>query len=156
MKGGYLEDKYVFGGKDGEGYSFRHWHSIDGFVYFSHHFVTIPPPMWIEAAHKHGCPVLGTFITEWEEGTNICEEMLGTEAKMERAAHQLAQIAAQYRFEGWIVNIENEIRKPLMEKMVEFLKLLTTAMHRAVPGSQVIWYDAVTIEGKLEWQNTLN
>ncbi len=29
-------------------------------------------------------------------------------------------------------------------------------MHRLVPGSLVIWYDAVTVEGKLQWQNELN
>ncbi len=33
---------------------------------------------------------------------------------------------------------------------------LTEAMHRLVPGSLVIWYDAVTVEGKLQWQNELN
>ena len=29
-------------------------------------------------------------------------------------------------------------------------------MHEMVPGSQVIWYDAVTTSGILDWQNTLN
>lgn len=29
-------------------------------------------------------------------------------------------------------------------------------MHEANPVSQVIWYDSVTIEGKLDWQNELN
>lgn len=29
-------------------------------------------------------------------------------------------------------------------------------MHEANPVSQVIWYDSVTVEGKLEWQNELN
>lgn len=29
-------------------------------------------------------------------------------------------------------------------------------MHEMVPGSQVIWYDAVTTAGVLDWQDTLN
>ena len=29
-------------------------------------------------------------------------------------------------------------------------------MHEANPKSKVLWYDSVTIEGKLEWQNALN
>ncbi|DBB01203.1 TPA: hypothetical protein ACH3X1_001085 [Trebouxia sp. C0004] len=29
-------------------------------------------------------------------------------------------------------------------------------MHKMVPGSQVVWYDAVTTEGILEWQDTVN
>lgn len=28
-------------------------------------------------------------------------------------------------------------------------------MHSAVPGSLVVWYDAVTVEGELQWQNSL-
>jgi hypothetical protein len=30
---------------------------VDVFVYFSHHLVTVPPPGWIHAAHKHGVKV---------------------------------------------------------------------------------------------------
>ncbi|CAK5106010.1 unnamed protein product [Meloidogyne enterolobii] len=45
-------------------YSFFHWWYIDIFVYFSHHFVTVPPDVWILAAHQHGVLILGTFIIE--------------------------------------------------------------------------------------------
>ena len=29
-------------------------------------------------------------------------------------------------------------------------------MHEAVPNSEVIWYDSVTIDRELKWQNQLN
>lgn len=35
-------------------------------------------------------------------------------------------------------------------------RVLRRLMHEVVPGSQVIWYDAVTTSGILEWQDTLN
>lgn len=56
-KGGYQEDKFVQGKEGMDGYILWHWHLIDVFVYFSHSLVTIPPPGWINAAHKHGVPV---------------------------------------------------------------------------------------------------
>lgn len=56
-KGGYQEDKWVQGRKGMEGYVLWHWHLVDVFVYFSHSLVTIPPPGWINAGHKHGVPV---------------------------------------------------------------------------------------------------
>lgn len=56
-KGGYQEDKWVQGKEGMEGYVLWHWHLVDMFVYFSHSLVTIPPPGWINAAHKHGVPV---------------------------------------------------------------------------------------------------
>ncbi len=40
-----------------EAYRLNAWHCVDTFVYFSHHLVTIPPPGWINAAHRNGVPV---------------------------------------------------------------------------------------------------
>ena len=57
MMGGYLEDRFTEGWEGDTadtGYHFRHWANIDYFVYFSHHFVTLPPLGWIAAAR---CPL---------------------------------------------------------------------------------------------------
>jgi hypothetical protein len=69
MAGGYKED-YNIQGHHGvsNAYHFIHWSTIDIFVYFSHSRVTIPPPMWITAAHINHTIILGTFITEWDDG----------------------------------------------------------------------------------------
>ena len=37
-----------------------------------------------------------------------------------------------------------------------FVKELTTSMRELTPESVVLWYDSVTKEGKLHWQNELN
>ena len=156
-RGNYLEDRLLQGGSDAGAYVFRHWHAIDGFVYFSHNLVTVPPPGWTDAAHLHGVPILGTLITEWEQGTATMTALLASDATAERAANQLATLAAFLGFDGWIVNIENDIHPSRTPRLLHFLTCLTTAMHAAVPHSgTVVWYDAVTIHGVLEWQNTLN
>ena len=67
MMGGYLQDRFLDGCNE-DGYHFRHWTNIDIFIYFSHHFVSIPPPGWISAAKTHGVQILGTIITEWDSG----------------------------------------------------------------------------------------
>lgn len=142
--------------KDCTGYTFRHWYAIDGFVYFSHNLVTIPPPGWIDAAHLHGVPVLGTFITEWDAGEATCIKMLENKETWERVACQLALLARKLNFEGWLVNIENNLPSEYVARMVLFLEALTREMHATVPGSKVIWYDSITIDGKLDWQDELN
>lgn len=38
-------------------YAINTWQYIDLFIYFSHTRFTIPPPMWTDAAHRHGVPV---------------------------------------------------------------------------------------------------
>jgi Glycosyl hydrolase family 85 len=58
MCGGYLPCDSLLAGVTGSGhYRLWHWDSIDVFIYFSHHLVTIPPPGWTHAAHVHGVKV---------------------------------------------------------------------------------------------------
>ncbi|KAL5974938.1 Cytosolic endo-beta-N-acetylglucosaminidase 1 [Asimina triloba] len=72
MAGGYLDDKWVQGGANADAFAIWHWYLIDVFVYFSHNLVTLPPPCWTNAAHKHGvkfrwliCSLVG-FIFKWQ------------------------------------------------------------------------------------------
>lgn len=57
FKGGYQDDKWIQGNDNGDAYSLWHWDLTDVFVYFSHNLVTLPPPGWTNAAHKHGVQV---------------------------------------------------------------------------------------------------
>ncbi|KAK2112210.1 hypothetical protein P7K49_011957 [Saguinus oedipus] len=138
-------------------YAFYHWQYIDVFVYFSHHAVTIPPVGWTNAAHRQGVCVLGTFITEWNEGARLCESFLaGDERSYQAVANQLVQIAQFFRFDGWLINIENPLSLAAVGNMSPFLRYLTMQLHRQVPGGLVLWYDSVVQSGQLKWQNELN
>ena len=54
FKGGYNEDRFADGcGTEKFPYVFQRWSLIDSFCYFSHNFITIPPPGWIAAAHGY-------------------------------------------------------------------------------------------------------
>ncbi|XP_064251521.1 cytosolic endo-beta-N-acetylglucosaminidase [Passer domesticus] len=157
MRGGYLEDRFIQGSATRNPYVFYHWRYIDIFVYFSHHTVTIPPVVWTNAAHRNSVPVLGTFITEWTDGEKLCEAFLaGGEEAYGAVAEQLARIAQHYRFDGWLINIENTLSPAAVENLPLFLQDLTARVHSAVPGGLVIWYDSVLKDGTLRWQNELN
>ncbi|VDN96660.1 unnamed protein product [Rodentolepis nana] len=125
-------------------YRFVHWDLIDTFIYFSHHFVTIPPVSWIDIAHKNGVRVYGTVIIECDR-VNPCpqfDQIFGTTTK----EVGLNDIRLHYRFEGWLINFEN---RRIFQRVLHFLKCLKSL------GSEVIWYDAVTHNGHLNWQNSL-
>ncbi|KAL3876300.1 hypothetical protein ACJMK2_034164 [Sinanodonta woodiana] len=156
MAGGYLEDRFIQGCFKDNCYRFYHWNYIDTFVYFSHYFVTIPPPGWTNAAHKHGVCILGTVITEWDDGKKNCEIFLQTEESYKALANKLVQIAVYYQFDGWLINIENIIQVNMIENLAGFVQYLTQKMHEAVPESLVIWYDSVISSGELKWQDQLN
>ena len=44
----------------------------------------------------------------------------------------------------------------MIESLVKFLEFLTNSMHAAKQESEIVWYDSVTNQGSLEWQNELN
>ncbi|XP_054718354.1 cytosolic endo-beta-N-acetylglucosaminidase-like [Uloborus diversus] len=156
MKGGYLEDRFLNGSKEDNNYYFIHWSFVDIFVYFSHHFVTIPPCTWITAAHRNGVKILGTFITEWNDGATTCESMLADDASVQELCRILVKIASHYKFDGWLINIENKIQANQVSALESFVQSLTQMMHDAIPHSLVIWYDSVLNTGELKWQNELN
>ncbi|XP_055328194.1 cytosolic endo-beta-N-acetylglucosaminidase-like [Paramacrobiotus metropolitanus] len=162
MQGGYLCDRFTNGCRTEphEPYIFYHWASIHAFIYFSHNLVTIPPTGWINAAHKNGVSVFGTFITEWDDGKAIWQRLLNDENLLTRVASLLVQIADYYGFEGWLINIENSIEPENVDQVVNFLRLLhqrsRLVCHRPQKPLSVIWYDSITIKGSLKWQNCLN
>ncbi|XP_054987309.1 cytosolic endo-beta-N-acetylglucosaminidase isoform X1 [Sorex araneus] len=157
MMGGYLDDRFIQGCGAQNPYSFYHWQYIDIFVYFSHHLATIPPVGWTNSAHRHGVCVLGTFITEWKDGGRLCESFLaGDERSYQAVADQLVRIAQFFRFDGWLINIENSLSAAAVGNLPRFLQYLTAELHEQVPGGQVLWYDSVLSSGELKWQDELN
>ncbi|CAL8317602.1 unnamed protein product [Arctogadus glacialis] len=156
MMGGYLDDRFVQGTESEAPYAFYHWQHIDIFNYFTHNLVTVPPAVWINAAHRHGVLVTGTFITEWTKGAAVCEAFLTDEESYRQVADRLVQISHHHGFDGWLVNIENSLSGGAVRNTPLFLRYLTDQMHLRRPGSLVIWYDSVMEDGKLKWQNELN
>lgn len=156
MAGGYKDDKWVQGNENSDAYAIWHWHLIDIFVYFSHDLVTLPPPCWTNTAHRHGVQVLGTFITEWAEGTSICKTLLASKESAEMYADHLTELAIELGFDGWLINMEVKLELEQITHLKEFVDHLTVSMHNSLPGSLVIWYDSVTKDGDLVWQNELN
>eukprot|EP00088_Acartia_fossae_P023032 TRINITY_DN2410_c0_g1_i2.p1 TRINITY_DN2410_c0_g1~~TRINITY_DN2410_c0_g1_i2.p1 ORF type:complete len:563 (-),score=80.24 TRINITY_DN2410_c0_g1_i2:187-1875(-) len=156
MMGGYIEDRFLEPVQQ-DSYSLLHWSGLDVFIYFSHNFITIPPPGWISAAKMHGVKILGTIITEWKEGKQILENILRDEKKIDEFVDQCASIASFYGFQGWLLNIENEVEWTLVPYLLELVKKLTERTHQDYGDEgMVLWYDSVTIEGKLRWQNEVN
>lgn len=129
LKGGYLDDRFEDGTYcDQQPYVFFSWQYLDAFIYFSHNFITIPPRGWVSAAHTNGVLILGTIITEWEKGTALCSQMLADEASIDAFVRKCKGVMADKGFDGWLVNIENEICEKDVHSMVILLGKLTKAM----------------------------
>ncbi|GAA6012154.1 hypothetical protein JCM10207_005150 [Rhodosporidiobolus poonsookiae] len=172
-KGGYCERD------DERGYTFQHWEAIDTFIYFSHHRVSCPPRDWIRAAHTHGVKILGTLILE-HDNKDVVELVRPTPASSSspanpsstnpfsrlstRYADYLVDLAVERGFDGWLVNVEVDLgigeekafAREHARALVEWVRYFRGEMARRIEGAEVLWYDSITAEGKVAWQNQLN
>ncbi|XP_016948722.1 cytosolic endo-beta-N-acetylglucosaminidase isoform X1 [Drosophila biarmipes] len=153
MMGNYLEDRHFHSSEKYDDYRFVHWSAVDYFCYFSHEYVTIPPSGWLNAAHRHGVPVLGTFIVE---APGLLDEVLATEESVSRTVQALTRLCQHFGFEGWLVNVEVTVPQRNVPNLYRFVRELTAATEARVPHGRVFWYDSVLESGELLWQNELN
>ncbi|KAG0352894.1 hypothetical protein BG005_007721 [Podila minutissima] len=172
MDGGYKEDAAPQGNDYSVIYNIQYWSHIDTFIYFSHNRVSIPPPVWTNAAHRNGVLCLGTLITEWLEGILETEALVTgpgivyTEDPDEvdrrwysrTYADKLVDMAVYYKFDGWFINIESILRGGYKQanQMVALLGYLRAQIHKRIPGGQLIWYDSVISTGEVAWQDKLS
>ncbi|KAG1692738.1 hypothetical protein DVH05_025215 [Phytophthora capsici] len=148
MKGGYQEDRFKQGCDDFDAYRFYQWDLVDLFVYFGHALVCPPPTGWIAAGHRHGTRVLGTFLTEGEQGTDLCKDLFQDAHSAEAFASKLAAIAWHGGFDGWLINIENDIAAGLVANFDVFLRTLRKGMQLRNQLAQVVWYGSLARSGK--------
>ena len=135
-----------------EFYSCEYLQYVEIFVYFSHKLVCCPPPTWTNLMHRNGVKVLGSFVVE-PQTTNV-ERMLECQGGVYVVAAQLATLAQNLGFDGWLLNVEQEFPEEadMREKLVGFIVALKQCLG---PACLVIWYDALTVENEVIYQNGL-
>ncbi|KZT59102.1 glycoside hydrolase family 85 protein [Calocera cornea HHB12733] len=160
MAGGYPDDAH------NPMWTMHWWAIADTFVYFSHHRVSVPPREWINAGHRQGCKVLGTFILERENdryrvltGEDTASIGLNTNTVSTKYADYLIDLCELRGFDGYILNFEIGYENPknaqLLGTWVAYLR--SESRRRLGAGRSVImWYEAVNVDGILECQNTLS
>ncbi|KAG0308811.1 hypothetical protein BGZ98_006743 [Dissophora globulifera] len=175
MAGGYQEDASPQGNDYSTIYNLQYWSHVDTFIYFSHHRIAMPPPVWTNAAHRNGVRCLGTIITEWLPGVMETDEMVsGPEQTLadedgndtidrrwfsKTYANKLVDMAVYYKFDGWFINIESILRGGAAQanQLIAFLAYFRAQIHSRIPGGELIWYDSViSTTGELAWQDRLS
>ncbi|KAF2119007.1 glycosyl hydrolase family 85-domain-containing protein [Lophiotrema nucula] len=148
-------------GVDEESYSCEYLQFVDTFIYFSHKLVCIPPPPWTNTLHRNGVKSLGTLLIEpqTKDSERLLQHIASSGGASKRLnfplAKKLAAIAKHYGFDGWLVNIEKPFPSETWDTHVlgAFLEELRNNLG---PSKDLIWYDALTIANKINYQNTLN
>ncbi|GAB6168346.1 hypothetical protein JCM1393_08060 [Clostridium carnis] len=152
------------GGDTENAYVFSYWQYVDSYVYWggSSRGIFVPPTAdVIDAGHKNGVPVLGTVGFPWGSSPNsddeyvkqIREFLVKNEDGSFLVADKMIQMANFYGFDGWFINQESYgCNKEDAKLMVEFF----TYIHEKAPNIRIGWYDSMTTDGPVSYQDALN
>jgi mannosyl-glycoprotein endo-beta-N-acetylglucosaminidase len=140
-------------------YAFGYWQYIDILVMWGgaagEGLILSPSPDVIDAAHRNGVPVYGTiFFPPLVYGGQIqwVHDLVQKEGDVFPVADKLIEVAEYYGFDGWFINQETAGGdSALAGRMRDFMEYIQE--HSDV---RLMWYDAMTEGGAIEWQNELN
>lgn len=144
---------------------FSYWQYVDFLVYWggaSGEGIIVPPsPDVTDAAHKNGVKTLGTvFMPPTSYGGKIewLDDLLSqSEDGSFPVADKLIEVANTYGFDGWFLNQETEgddtaaLTADHATKMQEFISYFK----KQAAELELVYYDAMTEDGKMDWQNAL-
>ncbi|MEG0641663.1 MAG: endo-beta-N-acetylglucosaminidase, partial [Clostridium sp.] len=148
------------GGDTENAYAFSYWQYVDSYVYWggTSKGIFLPPTAdVIDSGHKNGVPVLGTVGFPWGRGEGYIEQIREFLVKDENGnfpvADKMIEMANFYGFDGWFINQETYgCSKEDANLMVEFF----TYMKEKAPDIRLGWYDSMTTEGPVQYQDSLN
>lgn len=141
--------------------TFSYWQYIDTLVYWAGSAgegIIVPPSAdVIDSAHKNGVPVLGTVFfpmvvhggkAEW------VHEFLQKDSNGDfPMVDKLIEVAQVIGFDGWFIN--EETAKITKEHAELFQEFIIAFKEKSEDKLEIMWYDSLTKEGKMDWQNAL-
>ncbi|NBE54239.1 endo-beta-N-acetylglucosaminidase [Streptomyces boluensis] len=144
-------------------YALTHWAYIDELVFWggssAEGIVLAPNAPVVDAAHRHGVPVLGNVFlppTAYDGQLQWTRDLVQRDASGRfPVAEKMVQVATAYGFDGWFVNAETGGGDAeLGRQMLAFLKELKRLGEPH--GLRITWYDSMTANGSVDWQDELN
>src|SRR5699024_9383129 len=146
---------------------FSYWQYIDQMVYWGgsagEGLIVPPSPDVTNAAHTNGVPILGTVFfppidfsgkTEW-----LDDFLIQDDDGHFPMVDKLIEVANLYGFDGWFINQETQgtEEEPLTQKHADLMiDFIAEFKEKSEDKLDVMYYDAMTVDGKVDWQNALN
>ena len=140
--------------------TFASWHGLPLFGQISApdpHFgvINLPNPTWTDAAHGNGVLSLGGWFwpRDPDEFAPLVERRPDGSFPV---ADKLIEMAAYFGFDGYFINQENQFT-PIDPALALLLQDMLGYLTRTAPkGFYVQWYDAMLLDGVVDYQNEFN
>ncbi|MGW0580713.1 endo-beta-N-acetylglucosaminidase [Streptomyces sp. NPDC002920] len=164
LQPGWETEGYPYG-PGAEAYALRFWQYAD--LYASWHglpldgrhdeanppygLVNLPNPGYTDAAHRNGVLSLGCWF--WPRPENFAEIVEKTPQGTFPTADKLIAMAEYFGFDGYFINQEAVIPAAQATLLMEMLRYMA---RKAPAGFHLQWYDSLTVDGRISYQNEFN
>jgi len=140
-------------------YSFSYWQYVNRIVFWGgsagEGLILAPNSTLIDAAHRNGVKILGNVFfppTAYGGQFQWVNDFLQKNGNTFPVADKLIEVAEYYGFDGWFINQEtaggnSQTAINMREFMIYF---------QENSNLEIEWYDAMTENGTVSWQNQLN
>lgn len=144
--------------------TFSYWQYVDTLVYWGgssgEGLIVAPSADVVDAGHKNGVKVIGTvFMPQAAHGGKMewLDSLLKEEGGAFPVADKLIEVAKTYGFDGWFINQETEgtDEEPLTKEHAKKMQQFLAYFKEQAPELQLVYYDSMTMDGKMDWQNAL-
>ena len=145
--------------------TFSYWQYVDLLVYWGgssgEGLIVAPSADVVDAGHRNGVKVIGTiFMPQAAHGgkKQWLEDLLTRkEDGSYPVADKLIEVADVYGFDGWFMNQETEgtDEEPLTADHAARMQEFLSYYKEKAPELELIYYDSMTVDGKMDWQNAL-
>ncbi len=145
--------------------TFSYWQYVDLLVYWGgssgEGLIVAPSADVVDAGHRNGVKVIGTiFMPQAAHGGKMqwLEDLLTRkEDGSYPVADKLIEVADVYGFDGWFMNQETEgtDEEPLTADHAARMQEFLSYYKEKAPELELIYYDSMTVDGKMDWQNAL-
>ena len=140
-------------------YSFSYWQYVDRLVFWGgsagEGIILAPNPTLIDAAHRNGVKILGNvFFPPIVYGGQFqwVIDFLQKNGNTFPVADKLIEVAEYYGFDGWFLN--QETAGGNVQTAIDMREFMTYFQENS--DLEIEWYDAMTENGNVSWQNQLN
>ncbi|MDJ0762374.1 MAG: hypothetical protein QNJ97_05240 [Myxococcota bacterium] len=110
----------------------------------------IPNPAFTDAAHRNGALSLGCYFTP--RNTDNTANWIKKVGDTYPIIDKLVEMSAYYNIDGTFLNVEQSVSPAVAAGLRDMLKYVQANY----PNFYVCWYDAITINGTVSYQNEFN
>jgi endo-beta-N-acetylglucosaminidase D len=116
----------------------------------------LPTTAYTDACHRNGALSIGVLFQPYFSNDSSSFVATAPDGSFP-VGNQLVDLAAYFGFDGYFLNVEEDLTQAQVSALMAMCNAMQArAMSQGLPVFHLQWYDSVTVDGSLNYQNQLD